>query len=184
MNKKRTVLIILTILIFGFAIYKLQYDFMRKLFPRQYEELVYKYSEKNDIDPLLVFSIIKTESNFKSNVTSYSGAIGLMQLMPETAEEILNDLGDEYIIKEQLYKPEENIKIGTKYYSYLIKKYENKELALAAYNAGIGNVNKWIENGTLKNDGSDIENIPFKETNNYVRKILRNYNIYQYLYKE
>ena len=65
----------------------------------------------------------------------------------------------------------------------LMQKYENINLALAAYNAGSGNVDNWIQDGTLKDDGSNIENIPYTETNNYVRKILRDYEIYQKLYK-
>ena len=64
-----------------------------------------------------------------------------------------------------------------------MEKYKNKEVALAAYNAGIGRVDNWIENDIIKEDGSNIEKIPYKETNNYVRKILRNYKIYQELYK-
>ena len=75
------------------------------------------------------------------------------------------------------------IKIGTKYLSELLQKYDgNYYLAVAAYNAGIGTVDKWIQEGTIKKDGSDIENIPYKETNNYVRKIIRDYGIYQKLY--
>ena len=66
----------------------------------------------------------------------------------------------------------------------MLQKYNNTELALAAYNAGSGNVDNWINKGTLKNDGSDIENIPFNETNNYVRKILRDYEIYKELYEK
>ena len=68
-------------------------------------------------------------------------------------------------------------------YEIKVEKYKNKELAVAAYNAGIGTVDTWIEKGIIKQDGSDIENIPFKETNNYVRKILKNYEIYNKLYK-
>ena len=71
------------------------------------------------------------------------------------------------------------IRLGTNYISTLLKYYNNNlYLALSAYNAGIGNVNKWIENGIIQKDGSDIENIPFKETENYVRKIQRDYKIY------
>lgn len=107
-----------------------------------------------------------------------------MQLLPETAEEIANQQGYDYIAKESLYNPEINIQIGTKYFTNLMKMYKNCiPVALAAYNAGIGNVEKWIQNGTIKKDGSDIENIPFKETNNYVRKILRDYEIYKKLYE-
>ena len=65
----------------------------------------------------------------------------------------------------------------------LLDKYESTEVALAAYNAGIGTVDNWIEKGVIKADGSDIENIPYKETNNYVRKILSNYKMYKELYK-
>ncbi len=76
-----------------------------------------------------------------------------------------------------------NIELGTKYFAKLIKYYEgNYYLAITAYNAGIGTVAKWIEGGIIKKDGSDIENIPYKETNTYVRKILKNYNVYKELY--
>lgn len=84
-----------------------------------------------------------------------------------------------------LYDPDKNIMLGTKYFSNLIKQYEgNYMLAITAYNAGIGNVKRWIEKGTIKEDGSDVENIPFKETNTYVRKIVRNYKIYKELYSK
>ena len=85
-------------------------------------------------------------------------------------------------IETKLLEPQFNIEIGTKYISILINKYKNKELALVAYNAGSGNVDNWIQKGILKEDGSDIENVPYKETNNYVRKILQNYKIYTELY--
>jgi len=105
-----------------------------------------------------------------------------MQLMESTALEEAEEVNEEIVVTESLYNPEVNIKIGTKYYAKLMKKYDNYLVALAAYNAGIGNVDNWIEQGIIKQDGSDIENIPFKETNNYVRKIVRDYKIYQELY--
>ena len=182
MKKRKVIIVCLIIIVLIFALYRLQKIVLRKLFPLEYSEIVYKYSEENNVDPLLIFSIIKTESNFKRSVSSSSGAIGLMQLMPDTAIEVLNEIGDTYIVNEQLYNPEQNIKVGIKYYCFLNKKYGNMELALASYNAGIGNVDKWIKDGIIKEDGSNIENIPYKETNNYVRKILRNYRIYKYLY--
>ena len=176
------VLAILFMLLFG--VFKIQDKIMKKIYPLEYTEYVEKYSSKNELDKMLVYAIIKAESNFEPNITSTSGAMGLMQLMDSTAEEMAEKLGIEYTVKEILYQPETNIKIGTKYFAELLKSFEgNIELALAAYNAGIGNVTKWIENGTIKADGSDIENIPYKETNNYVRKILRDYKIYQELYE-
>ena len=185
MNKRKIILSFLIIIILILAVFRLKGVILKKIYPKGYSEYVYKYSEENDLDPLLVFSIIRAESNFKRNSISKSGAIGLMQLMPETANETMQKLGEELIIKEQLYNEENNIKIGTKYFSILLKRYDgNIELALAAYNAGIGNVDKWIKDGIINKDGSNIENIPYKETNNYVRKIIRDYEIYRNLYTE
>jgi len=107
-----------------------------------------------------------------------------MQLMETTAIEMANEMGEEIVVKEALYNPEMNIKIGTKYFAYLLSHYkQNERLALTAYNAGMGNVDTWTKTGVIQADGSDIENIPYKETNNYVRKILRDYRIYLKLYE-
>ena len=104
---------------------------------------------------------------------------GLTQLMEKTAEEVANNIGMNDI---DLKNPETNIEIGTKYFRTLLDYDGNYHLAIAAYNAGIGTVAKWINEGIIRNDGSDIENIPYKETNNYVRKMLKNYRIYEKLY--
>ena len=156
---------------------------LKKIYPKQYSEYVEKYSKEYNIDPLLIFSIIKAESNFDKNAHSSSGAQGLMQLMEATATEIANKIDEPLVEQESLLEPEKNIMIGVKYYSELLEMYDgNMLLALTAYNAGIGNVNGWIENGVIKKDGSDIENIPYKETNMYVRKIINNYKMYQKIY--
>lgn len=186
MKKKTKILIVVLLIIFIilFGILKIQNYILKKIYKTDYSEYVYKYSEQNNIDPLLTFAIIKAESNFNRNIKSKSGAIGLMQLMESTAIEQAEEVNEKIVVTESLYNPEINIKIGTKYYAKLIKKYDNNTLlALAAYNAGIGNVDNWIKQGIIKEDGSDIENIPFKETNNYVRKIVRDYKIYQNLYQ-
>ena len=81
-------------------------------------------------------------------------------------------------LADKLSEPETNINVGTKYLSILLQKYKNIEVAITAYNAGIGTVDTWIEKGIINQDGSNIEKIPYKETNNYVRKILRDYKIY------
>lgn len=186
--KKETIVrigIILIILGIIILILKPQNFILKKIYKLEYSEYVYKYANENNIDPYLIFSIIKAESNFDRNIESSSGAIGLMQLMESTAVEMANEIGEEVVVKEKLYNAEMNIKIGTNYYAYLVKRYNgNEELALAAYNAGMGNVDKWIKEGIIKEDGSNLENIPFKETNNYVRKIVRNYKIYQDLYNK
>ncbi len=101
--------------------------------------------------------------------------------MYSTAKEVAEKINIE-LTEENILEPGTNINIGTKYISTLIQKYENINLALAAYNAGSGNVDNWISEGTLNKDGSNIENIPYLETNNYVRKILKDYKIYKEIY--
>lgn len=173
------------ILIVIFCIFRI-FDIERKiliyLYPKKYEKQVEQYAKEANIDTLLVYAIIKTESNFQEKVESKSGAIGLMQLMEKTAKEQAKKLNIEYT-KEKLYQAEYNLKLGLNYFNTLLDYYnQNYILAFAAYNAGLGNVNSWIEKGIIKEDGSDIENIPFKETNMYVRKIIRNYDIYKEIY--
>ncbi len=140
-----------------------------------------KYAGIYDVDENLVYAVIKAESNFNSNAKSNKDAIGLMQLVESTAKDVskkvdIQLIGDDF--KEKLLDPDININLGTKYLSILLERYQNIEIAVTAYNAGIGTVDNWIEKGIIKADGSDIENIPYKETNNYVRKILRDYKIY------
>ncbi len=143
-----------------------------------------KYSEENGLDKYLVYAVIKAESNFNPNVKSNADARGLMQLMEGTAVERSNVIDNEDVEAYDLYDPETNIKLGTSYLSYLLNLYDgNTVLAIIAYNAGLGNVQQWIKDGVIQSDGSDIENIPFKETENYVRKILRDYQMYLKIYE-
>ena len=106
-----------------------------------------------------------------------SGAIGLMQLMENTAKEQAMKKNITFQ-REMLYKPDINLQLGLSYFNNLLDYFQqNYVLAFAAYNAGLGNVQKWIKEGTIQEDGSNIENIPFKETNLYVRKIIKTYKI-------
>lgn len=142
-----------------------------------------KYAEECELDPLFVYSIIKAESNFKETAKSNSDALGLMQVMQPTAEEIGARLRiEEKITEEKLYEPETNIRIGIKYFKSLLDKYDNLNLAIIAYNAGMGNLDSWLEQGIIDSQGENIENIPFPETKNYVKKILQNYKIYKEIY--
>lgn len=183
----KKIIILLLILIMLFGIYKgfnIENKILIHFYPKKYEEYVYKYSKELNIDPMLTFAIIKTESNFKENIVSRSGAIGLMQLMEETAKEQAAKIDMNYN-SETLYNPEDNIKLGLYYFDTLFSYFnENYILAFVAYNAGLGNTKKWINEGILKENGEGAENIPFTETNMYVRKIVRNYKIYSELYKE
>lgn len=173
---------IIVILMFSLIkVLKLQNIFLEKMYPLEHTEYVEQYAEQFGVDQYYIYSIIKSESNYDSQANSSKGAKGLMQLLPSTAQEIASELKIE-ITEEDLYTPELNIMLGTKYFSNLKQVYQNEMLALAAYNAGPGNVTKWITDGTIKKDGTDVENIPFKETNMYVRKIVQNYKIYKELY--
>ena len=177
----KLIVFVLIICIIFAIIYVIRDPIMRKIYKIEYEEYVDKYSEEYDVDKYLIFAIIKAESNFDEKAQSNKGAKGLMQLMDATAGDIAKSL-DMKLDDGDILIPEININLGTNYIAMLINKYENIELALAAYNAGSGNVDTWIDEGTLQDNGSDIENIPYNETNNYVRKILRDYDIYKELY--
>ena len=184
---KRNVLIVISIITIAIIIFKafnIEKHLMKAFYPRKYSEYVERYASEYNVDDLLVYAVIKAESNFKSDATSNSDAKGLMQLMDTTASEISSNIATDVSFESsQLFDAETNIRIGVKYLSELLEKYDgNLYVALAAYNAGIGNVDRWINEGTIKADGSDIENIPYKETNNYVRKIVRDYDIYKQLY--
>lgn len=184
-NKKILVcgLIILILIVF-LMVFKNKIQ--RIFYPKSYEEFVSMYSDEYGVDENLIFAVIKAESNFQEDAVSHKDALGLMQIMKETAEDVARKYNIEIDFnnsEREILNVQNNIKIGTKYLAVLLEKYKNIEVAVAAYNAGIGTVDNWIEKEIIKSDGSDIENIPYKETNNYVRKILRNYKIYQDLYK-
>ena len=180
---KKQIIIVAIILIFCIliAFLNIPIRIQKIIYKKDYEEYVQKYSQQDNVDENLVYALIKAESNFNANAQSSKGAIGLMQLMETTAQDVckrmdLNISNNE--LKEKLLEPEININIGTKYLSILIQQYGNVEIAITAYNAGIGTVDNWIEKDIIKADGSNVEKIPYKETNNYVRKILRDYKIY------
>ena len=177
-----TVIIVLIIAIL-FVIFKDK--LLKILYPKTYSEIISVYAEEYDVEENLIYAVIKAESNFESQAVSNRDAIGLMQIVEETAIDVAkkNNIDiDTENIEEEILDIDNNINIGTKYLSTLLTQYGNIEVALAAYNAGIGTVNNWIEKQVIQADGSDIENIPYKETNNYVRKILRDYRIYNELY--
>lgn len=154
------------------------------VYPLKHFNIIKEESGKNNIDPYLVLAIIKAESGFNKNVTSAKQARGLMQIMDATAEE-MNESENLDLNKESIYDENINIALGCKYFSSLIKKYDgNYYLAIIAYNAGMGNVDKWLKDGIIANNLDDIanNNIPFKETKNYLKKVINYYNVYRKLY--
>ena len=185
-TKKKIYILLIVILIIALLIaFRVPEKVLKIIYPLKYDNYVETYSEKYNVDKYLIYAIIKAENNFDNHAVSSKEAKGLMQLMKNTAKDITKKLelkiqDDE--IENRLLDSEFNINLGTKYISILLEKYNSVELALIAYNAGSGNVDTWLENGTLKSDGSNVEEVPYKETNSYVRKILRDYDIYKNLY--
>ena len=163
---KKILFLILLLLITVFCFYSA--DYVNKA--GKYYDIINKYCSIYTVDIALVQAIIKTESNFNVNVKSKKGAVGLMQIMPSTAKEIAAVFRIADYSDEKLYDVETNIMFGVYYLWYLLNIFDNNlNLTLAAYNAGLGNVQQWHKsNKEIKNN---IEHIPFKETKKYVRKI-------------
>lgn len=181
-NAKKVLILLISIILIVILAISINKQMIKTMYKKEYTEYVSKYAKEYEVEENLIYAIIKAESNFNPKAVSNKNAKGLMQLMYSTAEEIAQK-NEITLTEENILEPETNINIGTRYISNLLKRYECTELALAAYNAGSGNVDKWIKNGIIKADGSDIENIPYKETNTYVRKIMRDYKIYMELEK-
>lgn len=156
--------------------------FYAYFYPMAYSQEITSISKKYDVNSALVASIVNSESNFNENAKSGKGAVGLMQLMPSTAQWIAKKIGVEYS-DELLSKPEYNLEIGTYYIGYLIDMFGNEEVALCAYNAGPSNVKNWLANKEYSQDGKTLEKIPFKETKNYINKVYKNYHYYKNKYK-
>ena len=153
-------------------------------FPRPYKELVTAYSRKQEVDPALVQALIREESFFRSDVRSPANAYGLMQLLHGTARQVANGSGLKVKVKD-LYDPEINIRLGLEYLKLLLDRYDGRlYLALAAYNAGPHRVDQWLRDFPLADEEEFIEMIPFSETRNYVKNILRNYFFYRYYYEK
>lgn len=154
----------------------------RIIYPYPYKQIINKYALEYNTDALLILSVIKAESSFLPFSYSNKGAVGLMQLMPDTAKEISDKTGEDYSHID-LKDPETNIRYGSMYLASLNKQYDgNTVLTLAAYNAGIGHVNEWLTTTDLAYNNYSIKDIPFPETRAYVEKVLKYYHEYSGLY--
>ena len=164
------------------VITKIEYKAYKK--PDEYAQYIEKYSEKYDVPEHVIYSVIKAESGFDRKAESGAGAIGLMQMMPDTFEELTDIHLKEYLDVSMLYDAETSIRYGTFYLSYLYGIYGEWSVVFAAYNAGPGNVRDWLEDETYSSDGKTLDKIPFKETRNYVSRVNRYIEKYDELYNE
>ncbi len=153
-----------------------------RIHPLEYSEIVEREAQTYEIDPLLVYAVIKVESNFVADAVSHAGAMGLMQIMPDTYRWLAEKNGFTDVAQEDLLIPEINIKYGCMFLSILLQRYSQTASAVAAYNAGLGNVDKWLEDSEIAPDGENLERIPFSETRHYTDRVLENYKLYQRLY--
>ncbi|MGE5422633.1 MAG: lytic transglycosylase domain-containing protein [Ignavibacteriales bacterium] len=153
-------------------------------YPMPHKELVFHYAEEYEVDPYLIFSLIRVESHFQAEATSNSGARGLMQLMPDTARWSARQLGMKGFTEDQLSDPETNIKLGCWYVSDLSHEFRGRlPITIAAYNAGRGNVREWLVAGVWDGTEENLKQIPFPETRNHVQRVMNDYQIYQEIYK-
>ena len=158
------------------AAYKLAY-------PRHWVEEINIAGKKLDLDPYFIIALIKEESHFDEKARSSSNATGLMQLMPETANYMTSKLSIDIPVLANLDNPRTNIYLGCNYLKYLKDRFNDDLLVTAAYNGGEGSVNKWVRNYSTKDYDEFIENIPYDETRNYIKKVFRSYHLYKKIYK-
>ena len=153
------------------------------IYPRRYRAHVEQYANFYGMEPNMAYAIMKAESSFRPNIVSYAGAIGLMQVMPSTYEKDISVKIGRDSDPSNLYDPETNIQSGVWYFSRWYAYYGTSVEALAAYHAGVGNVNKWREAGYVDEHGVlDVEQIPIKGTRNYVNTVLYYKSQYDDLY--
>ncbi len=157
-------------------------SYWEALFPKPYWTDLKKFSSQNALDPYLVASLIRQESEFNPTAVSRANAVGLMQLLPKVGSAVARQERLKHFSATQLFTPEINLRLGTRYFREMVDKFGAFEYALAAYNAGSNRVDDWQGQGKYRDPQEFVESIPFTETREYVQAILRNANVYRQLY--
>ncbi len=157
-------------------------SYWEALFPKPYWTDLKKFSSQNALDPYLVASLIRQESEFNPAAVSRANAVGLMQLLPKVGSAVAREEKLKHFYSSQLFTPEVNLQLGTRYFREMVDKFGAFEYALAAYNAGSNRVDDWQGQGKYRDPQEFVESIPFTETREYVQAILRNANVYRQLY--
>ena len=158
-------------------------EYWEALFPRPYWTDLKKFAVANDLDPYLVASLIRQESEFNPIAVSRANAVGLMQLLPRTGKLVARQVDLKRYSASQLYTPTVNLQLGTHYFRGMVNQFGGSfEHALAAYNAGTDRVEEWMGQGKYRDTAEFVESIPFTETREYVQAIMRNASVYRQLY--
>jgi soluble lytic murein transglycosylase len=153
------------------------------LFPRPYWAELKRFSLANGLDPYLVASLIRQESEFNPLAVSRANAVGLMQLLPKTGKVVAHQTALKHYSPAELFTPGINLQLGTRYFRGMVDKFGGSfEHALAAYNAGSDRVEEWMGQGPYRDSPEFVESIPFTETREYVQAIMRNTAVYKQLY--
>ena len=150
------------------------------LYPLKYEEYILENSEKYSLNPYLIMAVIKAESNYNPDARS-KVAGGLMQITDDTARWIAKKINIPFS-PDIIENPEINIQMGCYYLNYLLNLYSDENIALAAYNAGMGNVSKWLSDDKYTDDKGKLINVPFSETHEYLKRVQRYKTTYENLY--
>lgn len=179
------VLIICAAILIGFVTDAVWTLIEKSQHPTDFEEIVSRYSEEYNVPRELIFAVIKVESDFDPEAKSSAGALGLMQMMPDTFEELTDDFLCEHLAFEDLTDPEVSIRYGTYYLAYLYRYFDyNWQNAIAAYNGGMGNVTKWLKDPKYSDGDGNLTHIPFSETRSYVSKVEKARALYEEFYPE
>lgn len=174
---KRLSVILILILIIALAV-----SFVTGRFRVRYKDEIDRYAEEYSLDRHLVYALIKAESSFDPDAVSPKGAVGLMQVTKDTAKWCAEKMGDASLA-ENTADPDVNINIGCFYLNYLLERYSGSvTAALAAYNAGAGNADKWLCDSEHSPDGKKLSSAPFPETDGYLKKVMLYKKIYAFLY--
>lgn len=152
------------------------------MYPKLHWDKVEQYADAFGIDPYLVMALIKVESNYRPSAVSKSGAIGLMQIMPDTGAWAAQMLGAGSYYDDRLKEPDFNIMIGSWYMAHMLSLYNDPTVAVAAYNAGRGNVDRWLADGTWSGAAEAASDVPYKETREFIKKVMRAWEMYSDIY--
>ena len=166
----------------AFAVYhNANRSLQKTLYPLKYEKYVATYCRKYNLEESFVFAVIKCESSFQSDAVSSAGAMGLMQIMPDTFTWLKTKTGED-LPQKMLFDPETSIRYGCLLYSMFIEQFGTEAEAVAAYHAGPNSVKKWLEDENYSKDGKTLYDIPFSSTKAYVQNVMKTKDIYEKLY--
>jgi soluble lytic murein transglycosylase len=174
-------IVISIVLVLSIVLYNCVILTAQTLYPKKYSDLVEKVAAELQVEPILLYALIETESGFDKNAVSDAGAMGLTQITSETFQWLQTKTKTSYS-DEDLFKPEISIYFGGFFIKLLLEEFEHVDVVFAAYHAGRGQVNEWLSDPRYSPDGETLETIPFKDTANYVEKINKNIKNYNNIY--